>query len=96
MQAKNLTCLMVISLIVALLASGCTSQEKYDDLKLRNQSQQQRIDDLESQVNVAKLKLTQIEKQFADATAACAADADALNKKVEALQGDIEKKEERR
>ena len=85
---------MVISLIVALLASGCTNQQKYDDLKLRNQSQQQRIDELESQFNVAKLKLTQTEKQLADAKAACAADTDVLNKKIEAMQGDIGKKEE--
>lgn len=85
---------MVISLISALLSSGCTSQQKYDDLKLRNQSQQQRIDELESQLNVAKLKLTQTEKQLADAKAAFSTDADALNKKFEALRDDIAKKEE--
>lgn len=94
MQAKNLTCFVVISLTAALLATGCTSQEKYDDLKLRNQSQQQRIDELESQLNVTKLKLTQTEKLLAEAQAATSADVDALNKKIEALQSDIEKKEE--
>ncbi|MBU1260615.1 MAG: OmpA family protein [Planctomycetes bacterium] len=94
MQAKNLTCLVVISLIAALLASGCTSQEKYDDLKLRNQSQQQRIDDLESQYNVAKLKLVQTEKHLADAKASCVADVNALSKKIEAMRSDIGKKEE--
>ncbi|PKL48661.1 MAG: hypothetical protein CVV39_04030 [Planctomycetes bacterium HGW-Planctomycetes-1] len=94
MRAKSLTCLAVISLIAALLSSGCTSQQKYDDLKLRNQSQQQRIDELESQLNVAKLKLTQTEKQLADAKAAFSTDTDALNKKVEALRDDIAKKEE--
>ncbi|MFA5292512.1 MAG: OmpA family protein [Phycisphaerae bacterium] len=94
MQTKNLTYLLVISFTVAILSSGCTSQEKYDDLKLRNRSQQQRIDELESQLNVAKLKLAQTEKQLAEAQQVCDADTDALNKKVEALQSDIAKKEE--
>jgi len=94
MRAKNLICLLVISLTVAMLAGGCQSQEKYDDLKLRNQSQQQRIDELESQLNVTKLKLTQTEKLLAEAQASISTDVDALNKKVEALEKDIADKEE--
>jgi chemotaxis protein MotB len=72
--------------------SGCISQEKYDDLKLRNRSQQQRIDELESQLNVTKLKLAQTEKQLAELQEAGGADAEALNKKIAALQDDIDKK----
>jgi chemotaxis protein MotB len=94
MQTKNIICLLVVSLTVALLAGGCQTQEKYDDLKLRNQSQQQRIDELESQLNVTKLKLTQTEKQLAELQASSAADIDALNKKIAALQDDIAKKEQ--
>ncbi len=94
MQTKNIICLLVVSFTVALLAGGCDSQQKYDDLKLRNQSQQQRIDELESQLNVTKLKLTQTEKQLAELQASSSADIDALNKKVAALQDDIAKKEE--
>jgi chemotaxis protein MotB len=94
MQTKNIICLLVVSLTVALLAGGCNSQQQYDDVKLRNQSQQQRIDELESQLNVTKLKLTQTEKQLAELQASSAADIDALNKKIEALQNDITKKEE--
>ena len=94
MQVKNLIGFVVISLSAALFVSGCNSQQQYDDLKLRNRSQQQRIDELESQFNVAKLKLTQTEKLLAEAQEACAADTNALSKKVEALQSDIAKKEE--
>lgn len=94
MQTKNIICLLVVSLTVALLAGGCNSQQQYDDVKLRNQSQQQRIDELESQLNVTKLKLTQTEKQLAELQASSAADIDALNKKIAAMQDDITKKEE--
>jgi chemotaxis protein MotB len=92
MQASKFTCACVVLLTAALILSGCVKQEKYDDLKLRNRSQQQRIDELESQLNVTKLKLAQTEKQLAEAQEADAASTDALNKKIEALQNDIEKK----
>lgn len=92
MQASKLTCAFIVLLTAVITLSGCISQEKYDDLKLRNRSQQQRIDELESQLNVTKLKLAQTEKQLAEAQEADAASADALNKKIEALQNDIEKK----
>ncbi|OHB51537.1 MAG: hypothetical protein A2Y10_11735 [Planctomycetes bacterium GWF2_41_51] len=93
MQFKNITCLVVISLTIALL-SGCVSQQQYDDLKIRNRSQQQRIDELESQLNVAKLKLAQVEKQLADAQMGLDADVEALTKQIEALKNDIAQKEE--
>ena len=94
MQVSRFSFTCVVLLTAALILSGCTSQEKYDDLKLRNRSQQQRIDDLEGQLNVTKLKLAQTEKQLTEAQAACAADTDALTKKIEALQSDIANKEE--
>ncbi|HAL44452.1 MAG: hypothetical protein A2Y12_15860 [Planctomycetes bacterium GWF2_42_9] len=93
MRIKNITLLAVISLGIALLTSGCTNRE-VEDLKLRNRNQQQRIDELESQLNVAKLKLSQLEKQLADCQAGLDTDLDALNKKIALLEEDIAKKEE--
>ncbi|MDD5134054.1 MAG: OmpA family protein [Phycisphaerae bacterium] len=92
MQASKLFLGFVVLVTAAVLLSGCTSQEKYDDLKLRNRSQQQRIDALESEFNVTKLKLAQVEKQLAEAAANCSADTETLRKKAEALQEDIDKK----
>ncbi len=94
MQFSRLSLACFVLVTAALAFSGCASQDKYDDLKLRNRNQQQRIDDLEGQLNVTKLKLAQTEKQLAEAQAACAADIEALNKKVAALQEDIARKEE--
>jgi len=92
MQVSKFTYRCIALVTIALILSGCISQEKYDDLKLRNRSQQQRIDELESQLNVTKLKLAQTEKQLAEAQETGDADIDALNKKIEALQNDIDKK----
>ena len=90
---KSMWMFIVISTALLVL-SGCIQQEKYDDLKLRNRSQQQRIDELESQFNVTKLKLAQTEKQLAETQESCTADVNTLNKKIETLEGDIGKKEE--
>ncbi|MEN6386941.1 MAG: OmpA family protein [Phycisphaerales bacterium] len=94
MQFKHITSLLVISITLALLGSGCVNQQQFDDLKIRNRNQQQRIDELESQLNVAKLKLAQTEKQLADCQAGLDTDIDALNKKIAALEADIAEKEE--
>jgi chemotaxis protein MotB len=92
MQASRLFLGFIVLTAAAFLFSGCIAQEKYDDLKLRNRSQQQRIDALESELNVTKLKLAQVEKRLAEATENCSADTETLRKKVEALQEDIDNK----
>ena len=92
MQFSRFTFICVVLTAAAIIMSGCISQEKYDDLKLRNRSQQQRIDELESQLNVTKLKLAQTEKQLAELQEAGGADAEAMKKKIEALQKDIDEK----
>jgi len=94
MQISRLTLVSVVLLTLILALSGCTSQEKYDDLKLRNRNQQQRIDELESELNVTKLKLAQVEKQLAEALGNTSADTEALQQKIQALQEDIDKKTE--
>ena len=94
MQASRLTLVSVVLLTAVLALSGCISQEKYDDLKLRNRNQQQRIDELESELNVTKLKLAQVEKQLAEALDNTSADTEALQQKIQALQEDIDKKTE--
>jgi len=92
MKASRFVLTFGVLLTAILILSGCAEQEKYNDLKLRNRNQQQRIDDLEGQINVTKLTLTQTEKQLAEAKEASDADTDGLNKKIEALQNDIDKK----
>jgi len=92
MRASRLFLGFIVLTTTAFLFSGCIKQEKYDDVKLRNRSQQQRIDALESEFNVTKLKLAQTEKQLAEAAENCSASTETLREKAEALQEDIDKK----
>jgi chemotaxis protein MotB len=92
MKASRFVFTLGVLLTATFILSGCAEQDKYNDLKLRNRNQQQRIDELEGQMNVTKLTLAQTEKQLAQAKEACDADTDGLNKKIEALQNDIDKK----
>ena len=91
MRNKNV---FLIALVVAagILIAGCASEEKYDNLKLQNRSQQERINELESQYNVAKLQLTQTKEQLASAEGLCEADTEELRKKVTVLEEDVGKK----
>ena len=94
MQASKLTLSVVCLLALTFAFSGCVKQEKYEDLKLKNRNQQERIDALERDLNVAQLKLAQVEKQLADCMNNTSADTEALQDKINALQEDIDKKTE--
>jgi chemotaxis protein MotB len=94
MHAPKLTLAAVCLLTLTLALSGCVKQEKLDDLKLKNRNQQERIDALESELSVTKLKLAQVEKQLADCLNNTSADTEALQEKINALQEDIDKKTE--
>lgn len=94
MQASKLTLAAVSLLVLTFALGGCIKQEKYDDLKLKNRNQQERIDALESELSVVKLKLAQVEKQLADCQSNVSADTEALQEKINALQDDIDKKTE--
>ncbi len=89
MRAIKITFILAFS---AILFSGCSSENKYKDAKLRNRSQLQRIDDLESQYNVAKLQLAQTKKQLAEAEEVYDVDTEAMKKKAEAMEADIQAK----
>ncbi|OHB59584.1 MAG: hypothetical protein A2173_07665 [Planctomycetes bacterium RBG_13_44_8b] len=92
MKASRFVFTLGVLLTATFILSGCAEQEKYNDLKLRNRNQQERIDQLESQMNVTKLTLTQTEKQLAQAKETRDADTDGLRKKIEVLEDDVDKK----
>ena len=94
MQASKLTLAVASLLALTFALSGCVKQEKYDDLKLKNRNQQERIDALESELSVTKLKLAEVEKQLNDCLANTSADTESLQEKIAALQEDIDKKTE--
>ncbi|NIA17328.1 MAG: OmpA family protein, partial [Planctomycetes bacterium] len=91
MRTRNVF-LVALVVMAGILIAGCASEEKYNNLELRNRSQQERINELESQYNVAKLQLAQAREQLASAEGLCQADTEELRKKVAVLEQDVEKK----
>jgi chemotaxis protein MotB len=84
----------IISLITScvVLFSGCVSSQDYDDLQLRNRTQQQHINDLESQLAVARLTLGQSTNQLGTTQERYAAETDTLNAEVAALEEAVDRK----
>ncbi len=88
------TVLIVLGLSIGMaFLSGCDSQQM-KDLRTRNQTQQARIAELESQLQTARLQLDQLRKQLDAANATGGVEVSALRQQIAALQEDIAKKEE--
>lgn len=75
-----------------LVVTGCASQQQYDDLKAQNRLQQQRIVELESNVNASELILSQLRKQLQTLQGRSDIDVGSKNAEITALEKDIENK----
>ncbi len=73
-----------------LLVTGC---EECKDLRVQNNTQRKRIADLESEVQSAKLQLSQMERQLAASKEMEGIEAGTLREKVAALEKAIEDKQ---
>lgn len=91
-SVKLSTLLVVLALSFGMaFVSGCSSE--LGDLKLRNRTQQDRIDKLESDLRTAQMELDKLNRQLSAAGQTGGIEADALRQKVAALEEDIAKKE---
>ena len=70
-----------------LLINGCAN-----DLRIQNETQRKRIAELESQVQTAKLKLDQLQRQFDGTGSRTGIEVDAMQQKIAALEEDLAKK----
>lgn len=84
--------LLGMSLVMAIGFSGCVSQEEYNDMKLRNQTQQERIAELESELSTARLELSRCRDRLEVAESLGSADSDSLREEIAALEKAIEQK----
>jgi chemotaxis protein MotB len=75
-----------------ILLNGCNAD--VDNLKIQNSTQQKRIAGLESELQTAKLKLEQLQRQLETAEGRGGVEVSALQQKVAALEEDIAKKKE--
>jgi len=74
----------------AILISGCGDQLK--DLKVQNDMQRRHIQTLESEVQAAKLQLSQLQRKLDSAQGISNTEKDALQQTIAALEEDLAKK----
>lgn len=83
----------ILSLCVcALLSNGCNSE--LQDLRIRNNTQQKLIDQLQAELAANTLQLEQMKKQLAAAQQTDSIEVEALQQKIAALEEDLAKKKE--
>ena len=75
--------------ISLFLISGC---DELKNLKIQNSMQRQRISDLESELQAAKLQLDQCKRQLEDLLGTSGVELSSLRKQIAALEEDIAKK----
>jgi chemotaxis protein MotB len=75
-----------------ILANGCVGEQDYKDLKVQNNTQRNRISQLESELQATKLQLAKFERDIGTTDTRKKIETDALNQKIAALQEDIGKK----
>jgi chemotaxis protein MotB len=90
---KFSTVLMALVVCLGLaFVTGCGSE--LQDLKLQNRTQQERIDQLESELQAARLQLDQLKRRLAAAEQTGDVEVDSLRQKVAALEEDLARKKE--
>jgi len=75
-----------------LLMSGCESE--LQDLRIQNDTQRERIEELESQLQVSTLQLEQFKRQLGDAREKSGIEVETLQQTIAALEEDIAKKKD--
>ncbi len=81
-----------LAITCILLASGCSSELK--DLRIQNETQQKRIDNLQAELAAKKLELDQLNRQLDEAGKKGGIEVETLEQKIAALEEDIAKKNE--
>lgn len=83
-----------ICLMAVLLITGCVSQDRYEELQLRNDAQRQRISQLESSVQALELELDQARRQLETAAGRSGVEVQAMEQQIAALEESIRNKNE--
>lgn len=93
MRSLKLSTVLVIFVLSAGMAfvSGCGSE--LADLRLQNDTQAKRIDQLTSELEAARLQLDQLKRRLAAAEQTGGVEVDTLRQKIAALEEDLAKKE---
>lgn len=79
--------------VSVLLVSGCSNTE-LKDLRIKNETQRQHIEQLQAELQAGALQLDQLKMQLAEAEEKGGIEADTLKQQIAALEEDLAKKNE--
>jgi len=91
MRTAKLSVLFLLCICLVLL-NGCGPELK--DLRIQNDIQQNRIDELESELQTTKVGLEQLKRKLETAESRSSIEVNALQQKIAALEEDLGKKRE--
>ncbi len=84
--------LLALFFASTLMLTGCNDELK--DLRIQNETQRQRIADLESQIKAQQLEIERLQRQLDAAGQKGGIEVDALQQKIAALEDDLARKKE--
>jgi chemotaxis protein MotB len=87
---KVLSLLLIVSIM--LVMTGCISQQDYDRLRVQNQTQSERLAELESRYNAARIEVESLKKQLSDLSRLKDVNVGAYAQEIEALETAIAEK----
>ena len=91
MQTVKLSGTFLILALLVLL-SGCVAEQQYNDLKIQNDTQQELIAELESELQTAELKLKQLKRKLETTDGRTDVEIKALQQRIAALEEEVGKK----
>ncbi len=91
MQAAKLSVLLIVC-VGLFLTNGCVSGQQYKDLKIQNDTQRKRIEELESQLQATKLELEKLQRTLEASGDRTNIEADAMKQKIAALEEELANK----
>ena len=91
MRTVKLSAILSLCICVLLL-NGCSSE--LQDMRIRNNTQQKLIDQLQAELAANTLQLEQMKKQLAAAQQSDSIEVDSLKQQIAALEDDLAKKKE--
>jgi len=91
MRIVKLSAVFLVCACVVLI-NGCVAEQQYKDLKVQNDMQRKRIEELESEAQVIRLQLEKLKRELETAEGRGGVEVNALQQKIAALEEDMEKK----
>jgi len=77
---------IVLACSLVIVTSGCVSPDQYEQMKVQNRIQQERLAELESQLSAANLQLGQFGEQLAAAQSRYSAQTGSLQEEIKAIE----------